>query len=175
MSDRGPDRHAAIAVAALAVMASLFAYSAWNIANMQNLEIRASEHGRFGFFGMGNGGAVTLCNPAPFFTSLDRLDVTVFYRGDPVGTYTALPGTLHPSSSAVLYGAFRSESYSESQYVLLYMDAEFGGAGQAMLDPDHMSVNVDIHAPVIGVVPYAVTDRYHAGDFYDMMNSDDGC
>ncbi len=163
-----------IVLAASLVIVSPFAYSAWNISALGGLELRSSQHDRFSFFEISNGRPIEACNPSPFPVSFEGLEITIFYENDDEGTYTVGPSTLQPSSLALLEGTFRSESHAESRYTFLHMDAQFAGTAPIRLDPNRMHVEVDVHVPILGLVPYMITERYTALDFYNTMNEDAG-
>lgn len=168
------NKHTIIVIIASIIIVIPFAYSAWNIMTLENLELRSSQHGQFSFFEISNGRAIEICNPSPFYVSFDRLDITMFYQEDNEGTYSLPSSTIPPSSISSIEGSFRSESFSESQYTFLHMDAQFGGTVPIRLDPNQMFVVTNIQTSILGFIPYSITKQYSAFDFDNMMNEEDG-
>ena len=167
------NKHTIIVIVASIVIAAPFAYSAWNIFTLDNLELRSSQYGQFSFFEISNGRAIEVCNPFPFYVSFDRLDITMFYQEDNEGTYSLPSSTIAPSALSAIEGSFRSESYSESQYTFLHMDSQFGGTVPIRLDPNQMFVITEIQTSILGLIPYSITNQYSAFDFRNMMNEED--
>ena len=168
------DRHTVIVIIASVAIFAPFAYAALNIHALQALEIRSSDPGRFSFFEIGNGRPIEACNMSPFAAGFERLEITMFYQDDDKGTYVVGAGMLPPARS-VLEGAFSSESYAESQYTFLHMDAQFGGTAPIRLDPSQMFVETSIRTSILGFIPYTINDRYAASEFYSMMNAELRC
>ena len=167
------NKHTIIVIIASIVIVVPFAYSAWNIFILNNLEIRSSQHGQFSFFEISNNRAIEVCNPSPFYVSFDRLDISIFYQEDNKGTYSLPSSIISPSSLSIIEGTFRSESYSESQYTFLHMDSQFGGTVPIRLDPNQMIVATNIQTSILGLIPYSITNQYSAFDFYNIMNEKD--
>ena len=168
------NKHTIIVIVASVIIAAPFAYSAWNIISLENLEFRSSQHDRFSYFEISNSRAIEVCNPSPFYVSFDKLEISMFYEDDNEGTYTVLSETLPASSLSILEGTFRSESYAESQYTFLHMDAQFAGTAPVRLDPNQMFVVTNIQTSILGIIPYTVSNQYYAFDFYNIMNEDEG-
>lgn len=167
------NKHTIIVIIASIVIAVPFAFSAWNIMALDNLELRSSQHGNFSFFEISNGRAIEVCNPSPFYVSFDRMDISMFYQEDNEGTYSLPPSTIAPSTISIIEGSFRSESYAESQYTFLHMDGEFAGTAPIRLDPNQMFVVTNIQTSILGFIPYSITNQYSAFDFYNIMNEKD--
>ena len=167
------NKHSIIVIIASIVIATPFAYAAWNYVSLDSLELRAIEQGRFSFFEISNGKGIQICNSSPFYVSFDRIDLTMFYQEDNEGTYTIQSDTLSPSSISIVEGSFRSESYAESQYTFLHMDGEFAGTMPIRLDPNQMFVTVNIQTSILGLIPVSMSEQYRAFDFYNLMNQED--
>ena len=166
------NKHTIIVIIASIVIAIPFAHAVWNYASLGNLELRASELGRFSFFEIITGKGIQICNSYLIYDSFDRIDITIFYQDDNEGTYTIPANTLAPSSQTILEGNFRSELFAEAQYTLLHMDGEFTGTAPKRLDPNQMIVTLNIQTYVLGIIPISIYEQYRAFDFYNLMNQD---
>ncbi len=156
----------------------MLAHSGLNAAAAHGVQLRSSEEGLFSLFEISNERPVLACSAHPLPFDMRGIRITAVYEGDRKGTYSVPASALPPSRPLVLEGDFRSDSYVESQYMFLHMDAQFAGSAPVRLDPGKMFVEVEVETAIIGVVPYSTTTTHLASDFYDIMNGahwKDGC
>src|SRR3989304_3771770 len=79
---------------------------------------------------------------------------------------------LDPNSSITTRGKFHSDSFEEVQYLSLHYDAMFSGTGPIRIDPTKLEIVTEIHIPIVGFIPFSVTNQYSGLKFWEMMNSD---
>lgn len=167
-------KHTVIAIVASVFIAAPFAYSAMNIAALESLQLHSPDM-QFSLFGMINGGTIEVCNTSLFSANIDRLDITIFYQEDNIGTYSVFSESVPPLSYIMPDGVFRSDSYAKSQYMLLHIDGGVAGTVGSMLNPDQATVVTSIQTSVLGFFPYNTIEEYNVVDFFDMMNTEFSC
>jgi len=159
-----------IVIIGTVVIASTFAYSGWNIYAVDQLQFSMADKEKFNYFDMINGAKVSVCNPLPFFVNFNEFNIVMIFEGNEKGTFTVQGITLPPLSSLELEGKFSSEAFEESQYLAMSFDGIFGGALPVRIDPSRLTIATETETPIIGVIPYFVTNQYSGFDFYNMMN-----
>ncbi len=82
--------------------------------------------------------------------------------------------TLSPLSITTLEGKFSSETFQEAQYLSMHFDSMFGGTAPIRIDPNRFAIVTEIHTPILGMIPYSITQQYSGLDFWKMMNDKDG-
>lgn len=168
------DKHTAIVIIASIVIAVPFAYSGWNIYALNDLQFSGTDDGKFTFFDMINSGNIEICNSAPFFVNFQKFSINIFFNEDNKGVFSTGSSTLSPMASEVLNGTFRSETFSEAQYLALHFDGMFSGSAPERIDPRQLKIITQIEAPIIGVIPYTITEQYSALFFWDTLNGEIG-
>lgn len=163
------NRHSIIVIIASIVIVVPFALSAWNIFAAQQIEFRWTENDDFNYFELSNNGNITVCNPFPFFVHFTKFEIKTFYDQRDIGVFSVDGISLPPSSKSVLSGQFRSDNFSESQYLFMHMDAEFAGTAPVRVDPTKMFVITQIHTPILGFIPYSVSEEFTGFDFSKIM------
>ena len=164
------DKHTTIVIIASIVIAIPFAYSFWNIYAIDNLQYRGTDEGRFSLFDMINSGSIELCNPSPFFVNYQKFTIITFFEGNDKGTFSSESVTFPPMSSSIVNGTFKSETFSEAQYLALHFDGMFSGTAPERIDPRKLIMVTQIDAPIIGVIPYTITNQYSGLFFWDTLN-----
>ena len=148
--------HSAIAAAAAVTIAAAFAYSGMNVLGAQQLEYRWNGPGEFSFFAMSNSGEIEFCNRAPFWTSIQRFEISASYDGVHMGSLVVGPVTLGPGSSSTHQGTFSSERIVAARHNFMALDFQLDG-GDVRLDPGKFRILASIDTPIIGTVPYSST------------------
>ncbi len=82
--------------------------------------------------------------------------------------------SLSPLSTTTLEGKFSSETFEEVQYLSMHFDGMFGGALPIRIDPKRFDIVTEISTPILGIIPYSITQQYSGLDFWNMMNDKDG-
>ena len=168
------DKHTAIVIIASIVIAIPFVYSGWNIYASDQLQVKGTDEGSFRFFDMINSGNIEICNSMPFFANIQKYSVHVFFNEDNKGTYFTDSITLGPYSSKVVNGTFSSETFSEAQYLALHFDGMFGGSAPERIDPRQLKIITQVEAPIIGIIPYTITEQYSGLFFWETLNGEIG-
>ncbi len=166
------NRYSIVTIIAIVAIIAPFANWALTVIGIPQLEYRWDSPGEFTFFAMSNHGKIEFCNTVPFWMSLEKLDVTVFFEGNNLGTFSTNPVTINPLTSAVQEGVFSSDELSASQHVFMTLDFEFDG-GDIRLDPNQLVVITSTNTPILGIIPYATSTQISGFDFDQKMNSED--
>jgi hypothetical protein len=166
------NKHSIITAIAIVVIIIPFAHSGLSILGMQQLEYRWNSPGEFSFFTMSNHGDMEFCNTMPFWVSFQKLDISVYFERNNLGTFSVEPLTVNPLSSTLQDGTFSSEELSAAQHIFMTLDFEFDG-GDIRLDPNQLIVTTQAHMPILGIIPYSTTTQISGFDFDQMMNSED--
>ena len=149
-----------------------FAYSGWNIFAVQQLEYRWDSPGMFSFFTLSNHGKMEFCNAMPFWTNVQKFEISAFYDEIHLGSFVVNPFTASPYASAIQEGSFISDDLPSAQHIFMVMDFQFDG-GDIRLDPSKMVVLVKIDTPIIGIIPYSSTNQMSGVALDGIMHSDD--
>ena len=163
------DKYSKITIVAIISIIIPFAYSVLNIYAAEHLKFRWSDQNKFNYFTLSNGGNVEFCNALPYWASFQKFEINTFYDMENKGTFTIHPFTINPLTNSTQKGVFHSEGLSETQYLFMQLDYEFGG-GEIRLDPNKMYVVVNMDTPIIGVIPYTTSMQYSGFDFNQIMN-----
>ena len=166
------NKYSIITIVAIIVIISPFAYSGLSIIGIQQLEYRWSNLGEFSFFAMSNSGNMEFCNTIPFWTSFQKFEIGTFYGTNHLGSFVVEPLTVNPLSSTVQKGVFSSEEIAAAQHNFMTLDFEFDG-GDIRLDPNQFVVVIEVDAPIIGIIPYTVTNQISGFDFDKIMSAED--
>ena len=166
------NKHSIITVIAIIVIIIPFAYSGLSILGAQQLEYRWSNPGDFSFFTMSNHGEIEFCNPIPFWASFQKLDITIFYNEENLGSFAVNSVTINPLSSTIQKGTFSSKEISSAQHIFMTLDFEFD-EGDIRLDPNKLITVIQIDTPIIGIIPYSSTTQISGFDLDTIMNSED--
>lgn len=163
------NKHTVIVIIASIIIVGAVGYSLWNVFAIYNLQIASAEEGKFAYFDLMNNGEITMCNSLPFYVNVDKFEIAIFYDNDHKGTFSAPPMTISPQSSKTIEGEFKSEFFVDAQYLFLHLDGEFSGSQPIRIDPAKMFVVTNVDSPIIGVIPYTISQQYTGFDFYNMM------
>ena len=166
------NKYSVITIIAIIIIIAPFAHWGLSVIGAPQLEYRWDSPGAFTFFTMSNHGKMEFCNTMPFWISLERLEVAVFFEGNDLGAFSTNPITINPLSSTVQEGMFSSEELSASQHVFMTLDFEFDG-GDIRLDPNQLIVQVSTNTPILGIIPHSTTTQMSGFDFDQKMNSED--
>ena len=164
------NKYSKISIVAIIAIIIPFAYSALNIYAAQHLHYRWGDLNRFSYFDLSNNGNVEFCNAMPYWMNIQKFEIVTFYDSRNTGTFTVPPFVINPSSYTIQKGTFRSDDYTESQYLFMNLDFEFSGGGEIRVDPNKMYMLVNVYTPIIGVIPYTTTVQYTGFDLYNIMN-----
>jgi len=166
------NKHSIITAIAIVIIVIPFAYSGLSIVGAQQLEYRWDNPGEFTFFTMLNQGEMEFCNTMPFWTSLQKFEISTFYQSKHLGSFVVQQLTINPWSSVVQEGIFSAEERSESQHIFMTFDFMFNG-GNIRLDPNQFSILISTDTPILGIIPYSSTTQISGFEFDKMMNDED--
>ena len=167
------NKHTAIVIIASFIIAGPFVFAAWNIYAVQQIQFVGTEGKKFSYFDMINDGEFNVCNPNPFYVVFDKMEIKMIFEQRDKGLFSIQGTTLSPSSVTTLEGKFRSETFEEVQYLSMHFDLMFGGSVPIRIDPSKFAIATETHTPIIGIIPYSITQQYSGLDFWNMMNDKD--
>jgi len=168
------NKHTAIVIIASFIIAGPFVFAAWNIYAVQQIQFVGTEEKKINYFDMINDGEINLCNPNPFYVVFDKMDIIMIFEQKDKGLFSIQGTTLPPSSVTTLEGKFTSETFEEAQYLSMHFDLMFGGSAPIRIDPSKFAIATETHTPIMGIIPYSITQQYSGLDFWNMINNKDG-
>ncbi len=167
------NKHTAIVIIASVIIAGPFVFAAWNIYAVQQIQFVGIEEKKFNYFDMVNDGEINVCNPNPFYVVFDKMDIIMIFEQKDKGHFSIQGTTLPPSSVTTLEGKFTSETFEEAQYLSMHFDGMFGGSAPLRIDPNKFAITTETHTPIMGIIPYSITQQYSGFDFWNIMNGED--
>ncbi len=168
------NKHTAIVIIASFIIAGPFVFAAWNIYAVQQIQFVGTEEKKFNYFDMINDGEINVCNPNPFYVVFDKMDIIMIFEQKDKGLLSIQGTTLPPLSVTTLEGKFTSETFQEVQYLSMHFDGMFSGSAPIRIDPSKFAIATEARTPIIGIIPFSVTQQYAGLDFWNMMNDKDG-
>ncbi len=168
------NKHTAIVIIASFVIATPFVFAAMNIYAAEQVQFAGIEQERFNYFDMINYGEIKVCNPSPFYVVFNKINIIMIFDQKDKGILSIQGTTLPPLSITTLEGKFTSETFEEVQYLSMHFDGMFGGALPIRIDPNRFDIVIEISTPILGMIPYSITQQYSGLDFWNMMNDKDG-
>ena len=168
------DKHMVIVIISSIVIAGPFAFAGWNIYAAEQVQFAVIEQERFNYFDMIYDREIKVCNPNPFYVVVDKINIIMIFDQRDKGVFSIQKTTLSPLSTTTLEGKFSSETFEEAQYLAMHFDVMFGGTAPIEIDPNRFDIVIEISTPIIGMIPYSITQQYSGLDFWNMMNDKDG-
>lgn len=166
------NKHSLIVIISIIVIIGIVGNYVWNIYAVEQLQLSGKD-GIFRYYeGMVNQDKILACNPLPFPTSFNHLYITVFYEGKVKGIFSIDGTSILPNSSEILDAKFSSESIAEIQYYFLHFDSMFSGTSPMRIDPSKLAIETEFQIPILGIIPFSVTNQYTGMDFWNMLNED---
>ncbi len=168
------NKHTVIVIIASFVIATPFVFAAMNIYAAEQVQFAGIEQERFNYFDMINYREIKVCNPSPFYVVFNNINIIMIFDQNDKGILSIQGTTLPPLSITTLEGKFSSETFEEVQYLAMHFDVIFGGTAPIEIDPNRFDIIIEISAPIMGMIPYSITQQYSGLDFWNMMNDKDG-
>ena len=168
------NKHTAIVIIASFVIATPFVFAAMNIYAAEQVQFAGIEQERFNYFDMIYDREIKVCNPNPFYVVVDKINIIMIFDQRDKGVFSIQKTTLSPLSTTTLEGKFSSETFEEAQYLAMHFDGMFSGTAPLRIDPNRFDIVMEISTPIIGIIPYSITQQYSGLDFWNMMNGKNG-
>lgn len=166
------NKHTIIVIAAVIVIVGTLGFSFWNISAAEQIQIRGVEDdGYFSYFNLVNNKKVVVCNPLPIPVNLKETRVSMMYVGEEVGTIKFPQLFLDSNSTSQIQGILMSDNFKQMQYLGLHFDGIYNGAIPSRININHMNIVVEHDTPILGVIPYTVTEEYPNLSFWNFMNN----
>jgi len=168
------NKHTVIVIISSIVIAGPFVFAGWNIYAAEQVQFAGIEQERFNYFDMIHDTEIKVCNPSPFYVVVDKINVIMIFDQRDKGVLSIQKTTLSPLSTTTLEGKFSSETFEEAQYLSMHFDGMFSGTAPLRIDPNKFAIVTEISTPILGMIPYSITQQYSGLDFWNMMNDKDG-
>lgn len=166
------DKYSIITISAIIVIIVPFAVSAANIIGAEQMQYRWNSPGLFSFFKMSTNGSLEFCNTLPFWISIDRFDITTYYQGEELGTYSMGPIVMDPLKSSNHKSAFTSEHIARAHTIFMTIDHGIA-SGEVRIDPRKFVIQTQVSTPILGLIPYNTYAQMSGLDFDQRMRVDD--
>lgn len=164
------NKHSVIVIIASVIIIISIGISIWNIFAVQQLQLHG-DRGIFRFYEFITGeDKILICNPLPFFTSFNQLEVFLLFEDTPKGVYHINGAIIPPNGKVISVGKFTSETYSEAQYLAMHFDTMFQGDSPIRIDPRKLTVDTEFKIIILGMIPYTISHQYSGIGFYNMLN-----
>ena len=166
------EKQKVIVLISIIIIISTVSYSLVNVYALEQLELRGVEN-LFRFFEMSTANnKIIICNPSFFPGNFNQLDVQIYFEKKLLGTYVINSDSIMPNSSFETNGKYISDSMAQSQSLFMHFDHLFSGSDDTVrIDPRKMDVVTQFQTTIIGI-PYLVSERYTAFDFWNMLNDE---
>ncbi|KER05449.1 hypothetical protein AAA799E16_01908 [Marine Group I thaumarchaeote SCGC AAA799-E16] len=166
------NKHSLIVIISSIVIIGVVGNSVWNIYAVEQLQLSGKD-GIFRYYeGMVGQDKIITCNPLFLTTSFNQLYITVFFEGKVKGIFSIDGTSIPPKSSQILDAEFSSESFAEIQYYFLHFDGMFSGTAPIRIDAKKLAIETEFQTPILGIIPFSVTNQYTGIDFWNMLNED---
>ena len=163
------NKHSIIVIIASIVILGTIGHSVWNAYATEQLELGVSGDTFRYNKAITNENKFTICNPLPLPVSFNQFYITVFFENEVQAVFNIEGTTIQPNSSKVLESTFSTDSYTESQYLLMHFDHTFEG-NQIRIDPKKMTVGTEFQILFLGTIPLSITEQYSSFDFWNILN-----
>ena len=168
------NKHAIIVIIASIVIVITIGFTVLSSMSINQLQFKASEVDGFSYFKLIHDREISLCNPTPFYTSIDEIKIGLSYQGINKGVLSLQNIILEPSSDSIIQGRFNSEKFEEVQYLAMHYDGMFSGSTPIRIDPTELILVFEINSNVIGFIPVSVVHQYSGLEFWEIMNGKSG-
>jgi len=166
------NKHSVIVIISIIVILGVVGNSIWNIYAVQQLQLSGND-GIFRYYEtMVNKDKIVACNPSPLPASFNQFYITIFFEGKEKGVFNIQGNSIPPNSSNILDANFSSDSFSEIQYYFLHFDGMFSGSAPIRIDLSKLTIKTEFQTPILGIIPFSVTNQYTGLNFWNMLNDD---
>ena len=166
------NKHSVIVIIAILVIVTVAGNSIWNIYAVEQLQLSVNDESFRFYQVMVDEDKFVVCNPFFLPVTFNQFYITVLFEGDVQGNYSIDGATIPPNSSQILDSIFFTEDYSETQYLFMHFDHTFEG-NPIRIDPAKMTVQTEFQTPILGIIPFSVTNQYSSMNFWNMLNDEE--
>ena len=146
---------------------------ALNVYAISNLQIQAQEMGNFDLLDLSMDGKFVACNPTFFPASFNTFSVDIVYKSTNFGTFTVWGKTIPPSTPITLDGRLNLNGESVMQLLIAAFGSVFGG-DEFEFDPNQIRYIAKLDAPILGIIPFSVSETYTPTEFMDIIGGQTG-
>jgi hypothetical protein len=157
----------------VAIPVIIIAIIALNFFAVSNLQFRGHSVDDFDFVDLSMDTKFEVCNPTFFPASFDQVSVDIVYKSTNFGTVTIWGQTIHPNSPTVVDGRINLDGQSLLQLFVAAFGSAFGGE-EMDFDPNQMRFIAKLDAPLLGFIPFSVSEEYTTDEFTNMMQGQSG-
>jgi len=90
------------------------------------------------------------------------------YKSTNFGTFTMWGKTIQPQSPILVDGRVNVNGQAVMQLLLAGFSSAFGGQ-QVDFDPTKMKYVANLNAPILGMIPFSVSQEYSSDEFVEMI------
>ena len=142
-----------------------------NVFAINNLQFRGYSMESLDIVDMSADAKFEVCNPTFFPASFDTLKIDVDYKSTNFGTFTVWGKIIPPQSPTVVDSRVNINGQAVLQLFVAAMGSAFGGQ-EMDFDPEQIRFITTLDAPILGVIPFSVSQNYSTDEFQKMMQGD---
>lgn len=142
-----------------------------NVFAINNLQFRAHSVESFDIVDMSADAKFEVCNPTFFPASFNTLEIDMIYKSTDFGTFTVWGKTIPSQSPTVVDGRLNINGQAVFQLFVAAMGSAFGGQ-EMDFDPEQIRFITTLDAPILGVIPFSVSQNYSADEFQKIIQGD---
>ena len=144
-----------------------------NFYALSNLEFRGYTVDELDLFDLSANTQTEVCNPTFFPASFNKLEIDILYKNSNFGTFTLWGQTIPPMTPIIVDGQMKINGESVLQLFLGALGSSFGGQG-TNFDPNQMSLVGKLDAPILGIIPFSISQSFSMDEFTEMMQGNSG-
>jgi len=144
-----------------------------NLYALSNLQFRGYAVDDFDLFDLSMGTQFEVCNPTFFPASFNKLEVDILYKNSNFGTFTLWGQNIPPMTPTVVDGQVKLNGETVLQLFLGSLGSSFGGQG-GNFDPNQMRFVGKLDAPILGIIPFSISQTFSTDEFSEMMQGNSG-
>lgn len=139
-----------------------------NMFAISNLQFRGQSIESLDIVDMSADTKFEICNPTFFPASFEKLEIAMNYKSTNFGTFTMWGKTIQPQSPILVDGRVNVNGQAVMQLLLAGFSSAFGGQ-QVDFDPTKMKYVANLNAPILGMIPFSVSQEYSSDEFVEMI------
>lgn len=139
-----------------------------NVFAISNLQFRGQSVENFDIVDMSADAKFEVCNPTFFPASFNTLKIDANYKSTNFGTFTVWGKTILPQSPTVVDGRLNINGQAVMQLFAAALGSAFG-MQESDFDPDQIKFNTTLDAPILGVIPFTVSQNYSTDEMQKML------
>ena len=168
------NKHTLIVIIASIVIIATLGFTTLSSFAINQLQFKAAEEEGFSYFKLIHERKIFVCNPTPFYASINEMKIDLIYQGKNKGVISLQSVILEPTSDSIIQGRFNTETFEEVQYLSMHYDGMFSGSTPIRIDPTELIIVSEINSHMMGFIPVSVVHQYSGLEFWEIMNGKSG-